>query len=107
MKIIKNREDNVCLLSRNINRVSYPKKDRDKFTDALIKTWEGYQGTRTGEIVRLHGLGESYEQISESLGISRSDVYNSVNEFVVSAAMEAGRHGVSLYGSKQRKRKRL
>ncbi len=46
MKIIKKREDNICLLSRSrsIKRVSHKKSDYDKLTDAVVETLDGYRG---------------------------------------------------------------
>lgn len=50
MKIIKKREDDCCLLSRSrsIKRVTYPKSDRDKFTEAAMEVLIGYGGSIDG-----------------------------------------------------------
>ncbi len=46
MRIIKKREDDICLLSRSrsIKRVSHKKSDHDKLTDAVVETLAGYRG---------------------------------------------------------------
>ena len=46
MKIIKKREDAICLLSRSrsIKRVSHKKSDNEKLTDAVVETLAGYRG---------------------------------------------------------------